>query len=275
MDERDPGRSALKAAVGVKAEEPRRIPAMRSLHQDAVDRLAGWIVAGRFDVHDPLPNETEIGAELGVSRTVVREAMRTLAAKGIVSVRRRHGTRIEPLDRWHLFDPQVIAWRLESGVTREFVNDLIDFRLGIEPYAAELAARNPDFPAAALDEAFKQMTAAAVHGEGDYHAADLVFHETILNGSRNQFLRHLVPIVANALKLSFHLSVVDMESARRALPLHRAVADAIIGHDGEGARRALTQLIESARQDIYVALSTRHLENIVHARIDRPDVPAA
>lgn len=221
----------------------------RTRHQETVDRIAEWIVGGRFSAEAALPTEDEIGGELGVSRTVVREAMRTLVAKGMVEVRRRHGTRVRPVDSWSLFDPQVVAWRLTGGLTREFVDDLIGFRLGIEPHAAGMAANNPAFPIAALEDAYRRM-AAAVDGKGDYHAADLDFHETIVAGSNNQFLRQLIPLLSNTLRISFSLSVISMETARAALPMHRAVADAIIGRDARGARDGLATLIESARQDI-------------------------
>jgi GntR family galactonate operon transcriptional repressor len=226
---------------------------LRTRHQDAVDVIAGWIVGGRFAAESLLPTEDEIGGELGVSRTVVREAMRTLVAKGMVNVRRRHGTQVQPVDSWSLFDPQVVSWRLSSGLTREFIEDLIHFRLGIEPYAAGLAAANPEFPGEKLDLYFRRM-AAAVDGDGDYHQADLAFHETIFLGSGNQFLRQLAPLMANTLRVSFSLSVINMDSARASLPMHRAVADAIIGRDPEAAKAALTTLIESAREDIFQVL---------------------
>ncbi len=226
---------------------------LRTRHQDAVDVIAGWIVGGRFAADTALPTEDMIGIQLGVSRTVVREAMRTLVAKGMVTVRRRHGTQVQPVDSWSLFDPQVVAWRLASGLTREFIEDLIHFRLGIEPYAAGLAAANPDFPAEALDLSFRRM-ATAVEGDGSYHEADLDFHKTIFLGSGNQFLRQLVPLMANALKVSFSLSVISMDTARSSLPMHRDVADAIIGRDPAAARAALTKLIEAAREDILEVL---------------------
>ena len=226
---------------------------LRTRHQDAVDIIAGWIVGGRFAAEAVLPTEDLIGDQLGVSRTVVREAMRTLVAKGMVTVRRRHGTQVQPVDSWSLFDPQVVAWRLASGLTREFIEDLIHFRLGIEPYAAGLAAANPNFPAEALDRSFRRM-AAAVDGDGSYHEADLEFHKTIFLGSDNQFLRQLIPLMANTLKVSFSLSVISMDTARSSLPMHRDVADAIIGRDPAAARLALTKLIEAAREDIFEVL---------------------
>ena len=224
--------------------------------------IAGWIVGGRFAAEAVLPTEDEIGGQLGVSRTVVREAMRTLVAKGMVNVRRRHGTQVLPVDSWSLFDPQVVAWRLTGGLTREFIEDLIHFRLGIEPYAAGLAAANAAFPADTLDQSFRRM-AAAVDGKGDYHEADLEFHKTIFLGSDNQFLRQLVPLMANTLRVSFSLSVISMETARGSLPMHRDVADAIIGRDPAAARSALTILIEAAREDILKVLTEAKREERV------------
>lgn len=247
---------------------------MRTRHQDTVDRIAGWIVGGRFALASALPTEDEIGGELGVSRTVVREAMRTLAAKGMVEVRRRHGTTVKPIDDWSLFDPQVVAWRITGGLTREFVDDLIGFRLGIEPHAASLAAMNARFPVQRLEDAYRGM-AAAVDGTGDYHAADLEFHETIISGSNNQFLRQLIPLLTNTLRVSFSLSVISMETARASLPLHRAVADAIIGRDPEGARQALTTLIKAAREDILGVLEDKLWEERIDGEGGRIPDPGA
>jgi GntR family galactonate operon transcriptional repressor len=223
-----------------------------SLTQTAVDRIAAWIVGGEFAPGDVLPTEAEVGARLGVSRTVVREAMRTLAAKGMVIVRRRLGTHVAPLDGWSLFDPQVLRWRMALGADARFIDDLVEFRLGIEPLAAAMAARNPAFPADRLNAAFARMAAAAdaPDGEAAWHAADLAFHQTILSGARNQFLQHLAPMIANTLQASFRLSVLSLDSARASLPMHRAAADAIIARDPEAAQAALEMLIRSAREDM-------------------------
>jgi DNA-binding FadR family transcriptional regulator len=240
----------------------------RTRHQDTVERIAGWIVGGRYGPDDMLPTEEEVGRALGVSRTVVREAMRTLVAKGMVTVRRRHGTRVRPVDAWSLFDPQVVAWRLSSGLTRAFIDDLVRFRLGIEPFAADLAAGNPDFPTATLRGALARME-AAVDGEGDYYRADLDFHETIILGADNQFLRQLAPLMANALRVSFSLSVTGMDSARASLPMHREVAEAICARDAFAARAALTILIEAAYQDILRALPETRPEDANRVEVAR------
>ena len=255
------------------------MPKLRTRHQETVERIAGWLVGGRFGPGAALPNETEIGAELEVSRTVVREAMRTLVAKGMVAVRRRHGTTVRPVEAWSLFDAQVMGWRLKQGLSPQFIDDLVRFRLGIEPFAAGLAAENPEFDPAGLEAAYGRMSAAAA-GEGDWHAADLDFHRAILLGSRNQFLRHLAPMMENALRVSFSLSVLSMDSARASLPMHRAVADAILDRDPERARRALSDLITSAREDIRVGLEPPQREHAArrtpaHGKGARLPVPTA
>lgn len=241
---------------------------LRTRHQDAVEQIADWIVGGRFSAGTMLPREEEIGGELRVSRTVVREAMRTLVAKGMVDVRRRHGTRVQPIDSWSLFDPDVVNWRMTRGLSRSFIEDLIRFRLGIEPHAAGLAAANPDFPAGRLNDAFNRME-EAVDGDGSYHEADLDFHETIILGADNQFLRQLVPLMTNTLRASFSLSVISMDTARASLPMHRAVADAIIAREPEAARTALTTLIEEARNDIIGVLPKILREEETHGQRDR------
>ncbi len=228
-----------------------------SLHHIAVERIAGWIVGGRCGPGAFLPTEVEIGAELGVSRTVVREAMRTLVAKGMVIVRRRHGTQVTPLDNWSLFDAQVLDWRLKLGPDDAFIEDLIAFRLGVEPFAASLAARNPDFPAARLESAWERMV-RATEGDGEWHPADLAFHETILLGAGNQFLRSLAPMITNTLRVSFSLSVLSLDDARASLSAHRAVADAILARDPQAAREGLIDVIRVAREEIF---THRHPES--------------
>ncbi|MFN3615147.1 MAG: FCD domain-containing protein, partial [Rubrimonas sp.] len=108
------------------------------------------------------------------------------------------------------------------------------------------------FPAERPNAAFARMAAAAdaPDGEAAWHAADLAFHQAILAGARNQFLKHLAPMIANTLQASFRLSVLSLDSARASLPMHRAAADAIIAGDAQAAQAALETLIRSAREDM-------------------------
>jgi DNA-binding FadR family transcriptional regulator len=220
------------------------------LHRNTVDRIAGWIVGGRFRPGDTLPIEPAIGEELAVSRTVVREALKSLTAKGLVDTRPRLGTRVRPFSAWNLFDPDVLAWRLEAGVDEAFVRDLLELRHAIEPAAARLAARSAlEEDLVAIEDAYRAMV-AAIEGRGSYLASDLAFHESILRATHNQFIAGLVPAFSAFLRVSFRLSVKSRSSARASLPGHRSLLDAIAGHDPRAAESAASALIHSARVDI-------------------------
>ena len=153
-----------------------------TMHDAAVERIAAWIIAGRFG-SGVLPTEPELGETLGVSRTVVREAIKALAAKGMVTTRKRAGTAVCPNAHWHMLDPTVVAWLLRGPHRLELVRDLVEIRLAIEPFAAELAAsRRSESDLETIESALVDM-AAAVDGRGNYVDADLRFHSALLVAS--------------------------------------------------------------------------------------------
>lgn len=237
-------------------------------HKTTVDRIAGWIVDGRYAPGGTLPTEPELGAALGVSRTVVREAVKALAAKGMVVARPRTGTRVRPETDWHLFDPSVVAWTLRRPVDRALVRDLVEIRLAIEPFAARLAAdRRSPADLAALGHAFEAMREAIADGARDrYHDADLAFHSALIRASGNRFLIQMAPIVEAILDTSFTLSTETIEEASGSLPDHRTLLDAIQAGDGDGAQRHLTRIIESARVDILAHLDVQSRQSAASRR---------
>jgi DNA-binding FadR family transcriptional regulator len=228
----------------------------KSFHAAIVDRLAGSILKEAPGMPSQLPTEADLCAAMGVSRTILREAVKTLCAKGMLATGPRLGTRIQPPSAWNLLDPDVIRWRLEAGVDETFVRDILELRLAIEPEAASLAARRAEgHDLAALSQALRDMENAvdeswnAESGRG-YLEADLAFHETILAATHNQFFVALTPAIDALLRVSFRFSVKSRASARSSLPLHRAVLDAIAGRDPDGAERALRCVIAAARSDV-------------------------
>lgn len=224
-----------------------------NIHAQTVEKIAGWITKKRFAVGDNLPIEPAICAELGVSRTVVREAIKTLAAKGLVSTGPRIGTRVLPRSSWNLFDSRVIEWRVEAGIDETFINDLVDLRMAIEPAAAMLAAtRGSQASRARLLERYSAMARAV--DEADYRLAyldaDLAFHAEILHATGNQFFISLAPMIAAVLQVSFRLSVKGRAMTRQSLPDHRTIAEAIAAGDGPTAANTLRDLIGKARRDM-------------------------
>ena len=225
---------------------PRRV---RSLHAEVVEVIASWLIGERFRGGDILPNEMEICAELGVSRTVVREAVRTLVAKGMLQVRRKTGTVVLAEDEWSIYDAEVLAWRFRYGASVKFVEDLFRFRAGMETFAAEVCAANPDFDVGFLGKCCDAME-AALHGEGDWFEADLSFHRHLLAGAGNTFLSHLTPILENLFSALLSPEVLIEENMRLTLPRHRDVVTAIAKRDPAEARSAMLRLVAEAREDV-------------------------
>ena len=229
--------------------ETARFPrVVRSLHSEVVEEIARWLITGQVAEGEVIPNEQDICDRLGVSRTVVREAVRTLVAKGMLQVRRRHGTVALGEDDWSIFDTELLAWRFRHGVSTAFLEDLFRFRAGMETFAAELCATSPTFDAAELHEACNAME-RALAGQGDWFEADLRFHRLLLAGAGNRFLGHLVPMLENLFDALLSPEVLIEENMRRTLPRHRAVVAAIEIGDVVQVRQAMQLLVGEARDD--------------------------
>ncbi len=198
-----------------------------------------------------LPTEGELCAVMGVSRTILREAVKTLVAKGMLVTGPRTGTRTRPPADWNLLDPDVIRWRLEAGVDKAFVRDILELRLAFEPEAAKLAAQRAEASdIAAIQLGYQGMVEAVHNGKGGYLEADLTFHEAILAATHNQFFVALTPAVDALLRVSFQFSVKSRASARSSLPLHEAVMQAIAAGNPDRAEAAIRRLIASAQHDV-------------------------
>ncbi len=221
-----------------------------------VDALGFRIVDGEFPPGSSLPNELLLGSELAVSRTVVREAVKVLASKGLVESRPKTGTRVLPRERWDLLDSDVLNWRLDVGVDVAFYRDLAEMRSLVEPMAAAFAAtrRRPEH-VRQLEELLRRMQSA-----GDdlaaYVDADLAIHLVILGAAGNELLSRLSGVVAAALEAGRSLTAVP---ARRAevLPLHQEVIEAICNADSAAARGAMSRVVRTAAASVERLLAER------------------
>jgi DNA-binding FadR family transcriptional regulator len=224
----------------------------KSPYAEIVERLAVEIAGGQHAAGSQLPTEPELGQRFGISRTVVREAIKTLAAKGLVTTGPRVGTRVARQDDWNLFDPDVIRWRTAGKLDDAFVTEVIELRLALEPSAGRLAAeRATEADRTAITAAFAGMADAVKRGNEGYVAADMAFHTGIIRAAHNPFFGQLVPLVEAILRVSFSLSIKNALTTAQALPLHKAVLDAILERNGAAAEAALRQLIIEARHDIF------------------------
>ncbi|MFB6752750.1 FadR/GntR family transcriptional regulator [Streptomyces sp. NPDC056353] len=220
-------------------------------HQRVVDELGRRVVGGVWNPGDPLPVEDALAAELGVSRGVVREAVKALMAKGMLRVRPRTGTRVLPPEHWNHLDRDVLRWK-QDGDAASLLRDTGELRLIVEPKAARLAAHRagPD-DLRILHESLAAMeAAAAAPGRSGYVEADLAFHRALLAASGNRLLGSLGRAVEIALEHSFLISTQTPGAVEASLPGHRAIVRAVEARDPEAAAEAALALIEAAEREI-------------------------
>ena len=227
----------------------------RNNHAVVVDELGHEIVAGTYPVGEPLPNDAELAARFGVSRTVLREAMKTLAAKGLVSPRARVGTRVTEPTLWNMFDADVLAWHMDGGVTPGLMAQLSEMRLGFEPHAAGLAAgRASPADIARLEEEAESMAAAS--SNEDFARADLRFHLVLLAAARNPFLYSVGALIEAALVATFKLSSPAEDPALRGsvAAAHRGIVAAVAAADAALAAARTREVIVMGRTRVDRAL---------------------
>jgi DNA-binding FadR family transcriptional regulator len=230
---------------------------IKNVHGGTVDLLGEAIVTGHYPVGSTLPPEPLLCDELGVSRTVIREAVKSLIAKGLLSTGPKVGTRVLPQDQWNWFDPQVVAWQSRAGLSREFLRDLQELRRVVEPAAVRLAAeRATTEDIAEIEAAYAGMKHAIEEG-GDYVSSDLRFHQGLLRASHNRMVAQVGKALGALLRTSFEISTSRPHGPAHSLPLHRAVLDAVIARSPQNAERAIMVLIDVANDDIEAVLNTR------------------
>ncbi|MCE7080398.1 FadR/GntR family transcriptional regulator [Streptomyces sp. ST2-7A] len=220
----------------------------RGVHGHVVHRLGARIVGGEFAEGDTL-DVRALGAELDVSLTVMREALKVLAGKGLVDARQKRGTFVRPRAEWNLLDPDLIRWRARGGDTDRLLRDLADVRAVVEPAAAHRAALHRteadlealDAALAAMVEAGDDPTAAA--------GADALFHRVLLAATGNELLARMEVFLEPGL-LERDRLVHAHPASGDAVPSHRAVLEAVRVGDAPGAHRAMLALLARAEEDL-------------------------
>jgi DNA-binding FadR family transcriptional regulator len=231
----------------------------RSNHAHIVDSLGLDIVSGTIPSGSTLPGDIELMARFGVSRTVLREALKTLAAKGLIVPRARIGTRVTSRESWSLFDADILNWHFEAGIDDAFLVHLSEIRLAFEPYAAGLAAER----ASAADVAHLERLALDMGKDGhsaESHAmADLKFHLAVAEASRNPFMRSVGNLIEAALVGVFNLSspTADISEVHRASASHHRIVEAIRARDAAAARAAMEAVIITGVERVRLALRRR------------------
>ncbi|GAB3064923.1 FadR/GntR family transcriptional regulator [Pedococcus soli] len=221
------------------------------LHANVLDALGQEIVSGTTPV-GAVVRIDQLDERFGVSRSVVREAVRVLSSMGLVETRRRLGVRVRPRTQWNVFDPRVIRWRLDGPDREHQLLSLGELRRGFEPVAAELAAdRATPEQCGAMVGAVMRMTVHAKSGDLEaYLQADQVFHTTMLEASGNEMLAALSNVVSEVLSGRTHHQLMPARPNPVAIRLHGDVAQAIGSGDGRAAAEAMTAIITEASEAV-------------------------
>jgi DNA-binding FadR family transcriptional regulator len=243
---------------------------MKNVHGNTLDHLGEAIAAGRYPAGTSVPAEPRLCEELGVSRTVIRETVKSLVAKGLISTGPKVGTRVLPEEQWNWFDPDVIRWKSKAGLTREFLRDLQDLRRVLEPAAVRMASeRATGEDLAEINAAYLGMR-EAVEAGGDYVACDLRFHQGLLRASHNRMIVQMSKVLGALLRTSFEISTTRKDGPRTSLPLHRAVLEAVAARNPAKAEKAILVLIDGANRDIEQVLASRKKLPSLNTPASRP-----
>lgn len=237
------------------------------LRQRTVENLGYQIIDGTYPPGHRFANQEILSAELGVSRTVVREALGLLRDKGLIESRPKAGTVVADYRMWNLLDPDVLRWSIASRSAPMTLGHVAEVRLVLEPEAARLAARRrSDGAAEEMLELYEAM-ADAVDDLNRYIEADLAFHDAVFRASANPVLAQMAETIRVALEGSRRVTVQVPGGPATTLELHADVARAIGRQDEDEAARVMAELVE---------VSTGHLLKMLQVPdLDRSSVSSS
>jgi GntR family galactonate operon transcriptional repressor len=218
----------------------------RGIHGQTVEILASRILSNEYPEGTTLDLPT-LRAELDVSLTALREALKVLSAKGMIDARQKRGTFVQPRTSWNMLDADVMRWHTAAATDPGLFDQLTEVRAVVEPAAARMAAeRATDSDVTDLTAALSSMASAADVDEAV--AADIAFHRVLLLATHNDFLAQIAQIIAIGLeerdKFVHHANPSD------PVPSHRAVLDAVHAHDPAAAERTMRALVDQSMTDL-------------------------
>jgi DNA-binding FadR family transcriptional regulator len=223
-----------------------------SSHSSIAAILGSEILRGTHPPGAKLPSEPDLLKRFRVSRTVMREVTKTLAAKGLVASKTRVGTRVREPAHWNFFDTDVLAWRVRSGLDADFLRSLTEIRRALEPAAAALAAqRRSTADLAKLRRSVSEM-ARSGHTRKSFAETDLAFHLTIGVASGNPLMGSAASVIEAALlsSLAYASAADDPRNQESAVQRHAAIVDAIDARDSQAAADAMRRVIDEGERRI-------------------------
>lgn len=225
----------------------------RSLSEGLADEIVNDVLAGRYPPSTPLPSETELAEQSGVSRLTVREAIKALAAKRVLRVEQGRGTFVTPMAEWSVLDPVLLIARSSHGEDRlALPRKLIEARRVVEVAVAELAAeRRSAQDLTDLEESIAQMrAAAAVDDVQAFVAGDIAFHQQVLDAAGNSFITSLFEPLSRILQLTRLQTSAHAPVRAHAIEHHQRILDAVRRGSPTKAGRAMREHMLQTEHDM-------------------------
>lgn len=221
-----------------------------SLVDRVVQRIGQDIVSQQYPSGGALPNETEWCEQLDVSRSVLREALRVLVSKNLITIRARLGGRVIDRKDWNNLDPDILVWRSQGREQQTFAAELFELRRTIEPAAAAFAARRITVPQLEeLRSAYREM-AEAGEDTARFLKPDIRFHHVILSAVGNSLFQAMAHTIMVTLDITLRMSLDVPGGQQKSMPLHKAVLKALTNHEPIAASEAMMRLVDSSERDV-------------------------
>jgi DNA-binding FadR family transcriptional regulator/acetyl esterase/lipase len=239
------------APVQLVDVEPLFLATRPRLQGTLAHKLACRIIAGELAPGSLLPREESASETWGVSRSTYREAIRILAAKGLVNALPKVGTKVAPRSAWQFLDADIIAWHFDVAPDEGFIRNLFELRKIVEPSAAALAAaRISEAEIAQLTEALSRMSRSSPRS-GAWLTAAVGFHQLLLTASRNEVLVSMWPAIQTTIRWSVRLQMMlpDLSLVSDPVADHARVFERIAARDPQGTLTEMALLTDAAFAD--------------------------
>lgn len=221
------------------------------MHVGVAEVLGRRIVTGDLTPGTTLPNLEKLAKQFSISRLSMREAIKLLVGKGLVSSTPRRGTLVRPRNEWSRLDADVLIWQVGALPNAAFIRNLFELRRMVEPEAAALAAKRASGEALTeIEHAFAQMAVSEARAP-ELNRSDVTFHLAILKATGNEFIAALSPAIETSLMLAFTIRSDGWPDPENFVPSHGAVVDAIQRGDTDAARTAVHALLARAEADAF------------------------
>lgn len=228
----------------------------RNLTQQLTYELGKAIVQGKYQVDAAFPTEAELSAQFNISRSVTREAVKMLTAKGLISSRPRKGIRVQAPNSWNMFDNDVLNWTLSAKPSLALLLEFTQLCVAIEPEAVALACRNATKnQIRSIAEALDCLD-AAVEGKDDPFDADTLFHCRILEASNNRFFIQFCGFVQAASRMKVACGSQFGEELPQRIKRYRLMLKSIDSGAEQEGRNYMRELLLNTITRIDMSLAS-------------------